>query len=192
MAEAGGSGGMRGQVALAVVGVVATAIVEWATGWVGAVLALLGAHLTGRADVPVWLLYLLGAGCLGLVGLGVVLWLASREGTQPEYLTYTRDKFYGVLWLWRYGDGGVRDIAPICPDCETVLVGTIRGDGFYEDYSTELRCEPCGRTLVHEPGRDHDLIASVRRRIERNVRVGEWPGRERQPVSAPGGHGGNR
>lgn len=147
-------------------------VIGWATGWLTALPSAVWNHLTGTVTVAIWVLYALGACAFAVVAGGLVmlvLWLR-----QAEWQGYTDDQFFGARWNWSYRNNRISDLRPLCPTCQTVLVGRLEGDGFIEPISVQLDCERCAITHVRHNGDQDSLFGAVRRQIDRNIRTNDW------------------
>lgn len=96
----------------------------------------------------------------------------STKKTSPSLADYTEDRFFGVVWRWRYAQGGPSGAWAFCPKCDTILVYSYRHD--YGDFKTTLHCETCEVDLATESGNKDDLVGKVHRQIDRKLRTGEW------------------
>lgn len=175
------TGGSRDSIKINVIGGVLTAAVLGAGGavwafapsgwkWFAELLGSMWAHLTGPATVPTWWLYILYA--IGTVALAAVV-LIVRESVKKETFTeYTKDRFFGAVWRWRYAHRVPAGIWAFCPSCDTVLVYS--HDGTLFDQRTTLHCETCERSICTQPGDKDELVGKVQRQIDRKIRTGEW------------------
>lgn len=149
------------------------AFVPSAWKWFTDLLGSVWAHLTSPATVPTWWLYILyavGAGVLLVVALAVRE--SFKKTTGPTFTDYKEDRFFGVVWRWRYAQGGPTGTWAFCPRCDTVLVYSYRHD--YGDTKTTLHCETCRVDLATEPGDKDDLVGKIHRQIDRKIRTGDW------------------
>src|SRR5271167_2212455 len=114
---------------------------KWTVGVIGALLiGMLGSMLaTAVFDwrLPAWLHRLpdeqptplvtdwLKVGYLiaGITGVIVIvgLVLASKREYQPRVTDYVKDRFFGMIWRWRYGSDRIREIACFCSACDRQL-----------------------------------------------------------------------
>jgi ribosomal protein S27E len=93
---------------------------------------------------------------------------APRGASVKDYLM---DRFFGVVWRWRYGfSGSPQDIWCFCPRCDTQLVYT--EDRFPD--RVWFTCENCDERLCESEGSKEYVLSKVFRQIDRKIRNGEW------------------
>jgi hypothetical protein len=148
-------------------------IVEWwkdfpILRWTEDSLAAIWRWLRVSVVLERWSLYilLLMAAALCLV---VVLGL-RRKGTVGHFTNYTTDKFFDIVWFWRYNRDQIdpTSFIGICPKCDLQLV--------YADSSTHravphtsMVCNECGYSQQFD-GRSSDLQHKLSLRVDRELR----------------------
>ncbi|MGF6599807.1 hypothetical protein P3T23_004541 [Paraburkholderia sp. GAS448] len=147
--------------------------------WLVHLAALIRAHLTSHAALPVWSVYILGAALAGwIVVFAINLWPRAKANLEPKFTDYREDRFFGVTWRWHYDrNKRMTDAWPFCPACDTILAYSTQKDwsGFAHGApKTEFVCETCNTTRLEQHGYRHDIINKVYRQIERTVRNEEW------------------
>ncbi len=76
-----------------------------------------GVWLISSTPTPHWLIVLLSLAALVVIG-GVALRLfGSSEATVTEN-DYTQDRFWGIVWRWRYSRDGIWQVVSFCPNCD--------------------------------------------------------------------------
>lgn len=120
------------------------------------------------ATVNWWLIIVLAIGCLPLI-VNIFRYITRQRG--PHYTDYCEDRFFGVVWRWRYNSRQPTDLWCFCAQCDTTLV-------YSEDHprnSVWFTCEHCG-VCRHEErnGLKHYALSKVYRQIDRKLRSGEW------------------
>lgn len=159
-----------------IIAVVSAAILYGATFIPGVVRAVVyvTAHI-GRffavfISAPRWVFFLL---CLlALVAVYQMLRpLFRRAPAEASIIDYHTDRFFGVVWRWRYGSHGApQDLWCFCPRCDTQLVYT--EDRFPD--RVWFTCENCGERFYETEGTREYALSKVFRQIDRKIRNGEW------------------
>lgn len=93
---------------------------------------------------------------------------------RPEWNFYTQDVFWGMVWRWNYSmvGGNVLDIAPYCPDDDTLLVFNHLG---LDQYETIFACESCGKKFGPFRGDVSYTKNRIQRQIDRKIRNKIYP-----------------
>lgn len=117
---------------------------------------------------------LLLLGLAALAGLIIAVRALLPEPTDPM-LAYTKDRFYGIDWLWWYDGRTVRahGIVPICPECGLQMTMAL-SSSYYGPSRTLVACEECG-FKKELPGDELDVRDRVLKQIQRNLRDGVYP-----------------
>jgi hypothetical protein len=128
--------------------------------------------LTYLVPIPVWAMIVL----ISLI-LPTLFVFASKlaQNPAPSWRDYTRDRFKGMIWRWRYSStvGGCHNVWCYCPEDDTSLVYSQLG-GVYDPKQIVLTCETCGRQFGPFEGDREYFIASIERQIDRKIRTEEW------------------
>jgi hypothetical protein len=144
--------------------------------WLGSAWTAAWGFITYRQPVPVWLLSFLILCAVALVAFILLRLRAIR----PDWRSYTQDEFFGVIWRWRYtSQGGVADLIPFCPACDT-LIRPARQDppaGYYSSewpYHTRFGCDHCTAKPSVTKGSIDTIHDKIIRQIDRKLRNDEW------------------
>lgn len=149
-------------------------------GWraAGEAISVFGRWLSRSDPRPNWLwsgLWIVSAIALMIGSRGLI-----RRQRSRSFRSYTNGTFGNVVWRWKYWKHEPIRLEPFCPECDMAITywegsrGVSRNSLLFEDV-VELYCERCGgQPKYAAKGSYKDLLAEVSRRIERNVRTGEW------------------
>lgn len=132
-----------------------------ASRWVGrAIVAVL------TFGVPVWVLL------LAVFLLSVLIWVLARvlaragDDEEPRFEQYTKDRIFGVDWMWQQAQWGPSSVTALCPTCKNEL----------EWSGHRFDCSYCRKGIRFEA--DVSFAASpsdvATKEIRRRVRSGEW------------------
>jgi len=144
-------------------------------------------------SLPAWFLLVAIASCLvfvyplptwvrvivvALVSVGtILLWRRSRppapaqppQPLPPEWINYTQDTFFGVVWRWRYDNESVERVASFCPNDDMQLLS----GRSYPGGACEIDCDECQKSYRFD--KDYPTtINVVKAQIDRNIRNGDW------------------
>lgn len=127
-------------------------------------------------SVSNWLLTLLSLLAMAILlplGFAARSLLNDRETSDSHWSNYTEDKFFGLCWRWKYGDGEISNLYTFCPYCDYQVFfhvaspfGGVTKIGFH--------CDSCGRNLGEFDESYLNLESKTRRFIQRKLRNGTW------------------
>lgn len=149
--------------------------------WTWAGMSLIWTTLLAEHSVAGWIFLIIGL--FALVGLStacVVVCMALRSGSKPEYINYTEEMLYGAKWRWSWIKGRISNLWCFCPVCDAQLV-------YAENLGeTHFVCEQCppnrsdhlyplhGRVVATVKGGDrHYAVGAAEREILRRIRTSE-------------------
>jgi hypothetical protein len=114
-----------------------------------------------KISLPIWIIVLILASALKHLFSKFTI---QRE---PEWLQYTKDTFFGVVWRWEYS--GNRIVQPIayCPEDDTQL--TVDRDAILPILN--FTCDTCGKDYGEF---EEEYSDRVMRQIDQKVRNGPW------------------
>jgi hypothetical protein len=127
--------------------------------------------------VPNWLLGLLimlSLPIILLAGLAVWMRLFPSKEAGPGWHSYTSDKFFGLLWRWRYlSDGQIYDVCTFCPRCDyQVYPENVSAYSVVDRIG--FRCDSCGSQLGEFDESALSLENKVKRFVQQKLRNGTW------------------
>lgn len=90
---------------------------------------------------------------------------------KEDYLSYTEDTLYDVVWKWEWKKDEVINLKCFCTRCDNTLV-------YENDYNlnkTYLICPSCEHQLSEVRGGDYSYVNSlIKRFIAKKVRLKEY------------------
>jgi hypothetical protein len=129
------------------------------------------------ASTAVWN-WIIAAAVIAILGqTGFIVWFIRRVNAQaasndPTWRVYTKDYFFGAIWLWGFkgASSDLSELHCICPDCQydvSIDYGNDWGEGAF------LHCEECDwNTKVKiQP---EELPIKLQKLIRQKIRSGEW------------------
>ena len=136
---------------------------------------LTGAWLIAPTLTPHWLLILLSFAAV-IVIARVAVRLFGSSGDSVTKHEYTQDRFWGVLWRWRYGQDGIWQVVSFCPNCDMQIYPSLEyGDMIYgKPDGSRFTCDHCGQFDEVVPIHLNQIENSVIRQVQRKLRTGEW------------------
>jgi hypothetical protein len=135
------------------------------------------AYLLTESSLPHWAVGLLALGVVLLVALsvGVVVIASQAKGQNqnaPDWLSYTKDSFYGLNWVWTYEGRAPRLTAVLCSRCGFQVFSDSTS---MFDSSVRFHCDSCGQTVPVQ-GQSWDSLQSVvMRLIQQKLRNKTYP-----------------
>ncbi|NEV65288.1 hypothetical protein [Thiorhodococcus minor] len=122
--------------------------------------------------------WLLGIMIVPFFLLGYALLIAFKEwlfGIESElnFKDYTKDNFFGLLWVWRYSGNRIDNLHSLCPRCQYQILP--KDSSSYAAVSRyEFICEDCGYSGGYFEGYPEELHQKVELKIQKALRTGEW------------------
>ena len=126
-----------------------------------------------KVSLPIWLIIILIL-AISVLSRGASFSFTADGDSAGTYLNYTSDKFFGILWRWKYTANKLYDehIVPRCPSCMTLLRATEETSYRMIDEVT-LTCPNCDFKRRFEYSLD-DLLDRIRREIDRKIVTDEY------------------
>jgi hypothetical protein len=128
--------------------------------------------------LPNWLIALLCLLALPTVLFFLALcWEHFRPGVDsaPSWTSYTKDKFFGLVWRWKYLNGRIERLTTYCPHCDYQVFAS-DANSFHSLSRIEYNCDSCHSHL----GVFNDPLeiqqSKVERFIQQKIRNGSWQG----------------
>jgi hypothetical protein len=140
-----------------------------------AILSQAWSFVLSSTSVPNWLLGIMMVPCL-LLGyvllIGLKEWLAGGE-SGVSFKNYTKDNFFGLLWMWRYSGNGIDNLHSLCPRCQYQILP--KDASFYAAVPRyDYICDDCGYSAGSIEGDPEELHQKVELKIQKALRTGEW------------------
>jgi hypothetical protein len=168
-----------------IIAVAAGVVVEWVTpnlfllgaAWIWVISAGTEIWTWAWTTTPVWNAAFYGMILILAVALVAAVVGIIRSLRRPEWYKYAEDIFDGVLWRWRYSDRRIVDLVPLCPNCDMALAyrSSLKSAGWGFGQDAELFCERCDDAIIQKySGPYHQLEHSIIRKVDRNIRTGDW------------------
>jgi len=115
-------------------------------------------------ELPLWVLILAGVFLLMVFPTISLVrgWLVTPSVLTFDRENYTRDRFFGVPWTWKWNqDLEAAGVKPLCPECDEALVMEER------DMSIVLSCRVCDWAAEVD---DVRTVRGLRARVFKNIR----------------------
>ena len=99
---------------------------------------------------------------------------SNKKSPDPLYHKYTEDKFFEIIWRWRWIGTLTDSLMPLCPKCLYELDYPPDYSGrTAEWYYVSFICDHCKfKHNVNDATRD--IFKKVEKQIRRKVRTGEY------------------
>ena len=109
-----------------------------------------------------------------LATVAVILLRIGARLREPEWVRYTEDRFFGMVWRWGWGwDGAPTTPGCYCPECDRSMVYDVNYHHGNRINKTVFMCRHCQRP-IERPGDKDDTLNAVRSEIDLKVRNGTW------------------
>ncbi|HUW27893.1 MAG TPA: hypothetical protein VMV97_04725 [Sulfuriferula sp.] len=131
---------------------------------------------TTSTAVPNWLLVLLGVATIPtllLLAAGMWALFAKKTSSQPSWVAYTSDMFFGLRWRWRYTAGSIDGLNTFCPHCD-YQVFPYEASAYQMVDRIGFKCDSCQRGLGEFDESILSLKSKVERFIQQKVRNDNW------------------
>lgn len=127
---------------------------------------------------PLWYFVLIGILPITLL-LGLIFFLRNID-KQPDWMSYTEDIIYGVLWQWKYRWDSIEsidndDLIPLCPQCKRELALIAENNS--------LRCINCDFHFDNIPGKYRKYKDFIVAEIQGRIRNGEYKDKIKKVIS---------
>jgi hypothetical protein len=133
--------------------------------------------LIASTQVVNWLLIIMSIlSLITVVGIAARLQLYSESPSVTTEEDYDEDRFWEVVWRWRYGRQGIYKVVSFCPKCDMQIYAEQEyGDMIYnKPDGSRFECDHCREFGTVIPVHISNLENTVVRRIQRKLRTGEW------------------
>ncbi|CAH0270182.1 hypothetical protein SRABI70_03463 [Pseudomonas sp. Bi70] len=133
------------------------------------------AYMLSDAVLPTWGVVLLGLLAIPTFVFAGALLLMSRPSAPraPDWTSYTKDRFFGLDWRWRYVGQHVDGLRSFCPRCDFQLF-PVDSSYFAAVARFKYQCDSCGAELKEFEGDVDELESKVERSIHQKLRNGLW------------------
>lgn len=111
-----------------------------------------------------------------IVGIAARFCRPSESHTAATEEDYNEDRFWDVVWRWRYGHNGIYQVVSFCPMCDMQIYAKQEyGDMIYnKPDGSRFECDHCRQFKTVIPVHISNLENTVIRQIQRKLRTGEW------------------
>lgn len=144
------------------------------------VLSSIWSFVISQTSVPNWLIAVFSVPILvlifGVVSAGVT-GLKKTDDDVTTWESYRSDSFYSLNWSWEYSKSGkISKLYTLCPACSyQILPHQVAGPNYYSHY-IEYKCDECGYKVKTFKEEYDTLLSKIERKIQRNIRTGDWAG----------------
>ena len=131
--------------------------------------------ITSTSLIPNWLSLLTGLLAVPTVIIcAAILWNLSRaEKSSSHWKNYTEDKFFGILWRWRYTNGSIVDPYTFCPHCDFQIY-PINKSSYIAVDRIGFQCDSCHSQLGIFEESYSTLENKAIRFAQQKIRNGTW------------------
>ena len=143
-----------------------------AWSYIYATLSQACSFLLASSSVPNWLLALMIMLFVYVLLIAFKEWLAGNE-TELNFKNYTKDYFFGLLWVWRYSSNRIDNLHSLCPRCQYQILPK-NASSYIAVPRYEYICEDCGYFCGSFEGNPEELHQKVELKIQKALRTGEW------------------